>query len=69
MSRIAVLGESPRIDGWALAGAVVLPAAGADAVQQAWEALPADVEVVVLTPGAAGALGERVGDRLTVVLP
>ncbi len=69
MSRIAVLGESPRVDGWALAGALVVPAAGAEATEQAWASLPTDVEVVVLTPQAAMVLGSRVRDRLTAVLP
>ena len=69
MSRIAVVGESPRIDGWALAGALVAAAGGADAVRQAWDALPDDVEVVVVTAEAAQHLGDRVGERLVVVLP
>jgi vacuolar-type H+-ATPase subunit F/Vma7 len=69
MSRIAVLGESPRVDGWALAGATVLAAEGSDAVTRAWEALPGDVAVVVLSPQAALLLGERTGERLVVCLP
>jgi vacuolar-type H+-ATPase subunit F/Vma7 len=69
VSRIAVLGESPRVDGWALAGAVVVPAAGSEAVQRAWDGLPGDVEVVIVTPAAAGELGDRTNSRLVVVLP
>ncbi len=69
MSRIAVLGEPPRIDGWALAGAIVLPATGTDDVRAAWAALPDDVEIVVLTPDAARALGGAAASRLAVVLP
>lgn len=69
MSRIAVLGEAPRVDAWALAGALVIPAAGAAAVLQAWETLASDVEVVVVTPDAARILGERTSSRLVAVLP
>jgi vacuolar-type H+-ATPase subunit F/Vma7 len=69
VSRVAVLGESPRVDGWALAGALVVPAAGAEAVLQAWETLAGDVEVVIVTPDAARILGERTASRLVAVLP
>ncbi|HET7487197.1 MAG TPA: hypothetical protein VFJ85_04665 [Acidimicrobiales bacterium] len=65
--RVAVLGGSPRVDGWALAGAVVVPAEGPDAVRRAWDALPDDVAVVMVTPEAAPHVGA--GDRLVVVLP
>ena len=69
MSRIAVLGDPPRVDGWVLSGALVVPAADRDEVERAWEALPDDVEVVVVTPGVARQLAGRVGERLVVVLP
>ena len=69
MGRIVVLGEPPRVDVWALAGALVMPAVGAEAVRRAWETLPSDVEVVVATPEAARALGGRSTERLVVVLP
>lgn len=69
MGRIAVLGEAPRVDGWALAGALVVPAAGAPAVRDAWAALPGDVEVVVLTPDASRILGDQTTARLVAVLP
>ena len=69
MSRVAVLGEAPRVDGWALAGALVVPAAGADAVLHAWDALAGDVEVVIVTPEANRILGDRTTSRLVVVLP
>lgn len=69
MSRIAVLGEPPRVSGWLLAGALIVTAVGPDDVRRAWEALPDDVEIVVLTPAAAEAL-EPTGDhRMRVVLP
>ena len=69
MSRIAVLGEPPRVDGWALAGALVVPAAGAEEVRTAWDGLPEDVEVVVITGAAAAQLGDVTSARLVVVLP
>jgi vacuolar-type H+-ATPase subunit F/Vma7 len=70
MSRIAVIGESPRVDGWALAGALIVRASGPDEVRRAWALLPADVEVVVATPAVAEALGEEVAnERLVVILP
>lgn len=68
MSRVAVIGASPRVDGWALAGALVIHAAASDATR-VWTALPDDVEVVVLTPAVADQLADRLGDRLVVVLP
>lgn len=70
MSRVAVIGEPARVQGFALAGAEVCPAEGPDAVRAAWTALAADVAVVVLTPAADDALaGTPVGARLTVVMP
>lgn len=69
MSRIAVLGDPPRVDGWALAGALVVPAVAADEVRRAWDGLPGDVEVVVVTPTAAEQLGDRIAERMVVVLP
>ena len=53
MSRAAVIGESARTAGFALAGAVVFPAEDADEARAAWSSLPADVAVLVLTPRAA----------------
>jgi vacuolar-type H+-ATPase subunit F/Vma7 len=69
MTRIAVLGEPPRVDCWVLAGAVVVDAAGEIEVRRAWERLPDDIQVVVVTPTVAGQLGDRIGERLVVVLP
>jgi vacuolar-type H+-ATPase subunit F/Vma7 len=70
MARVAVIGEQVRVEGFGLAGALVVPASGEAAVRAAWEALAADVAVVLLTPLAAAALGELApGHRLTVVMP
>ena len=56
MAAVAVIGEEPLVRGYALAGAIVLPAEGRDAVRAAWSALPADVGLVLLTVAAARAL-------------
>lgn len=72
MSRVAVIGERVRTGGFALAGALVCPAETSGQVQQAWDSLPADVVVAVLTPRAAAWLADRPGQRpgvLTVVMP
>ena len=70
MSRIVALGEAHRVEGFALAGAGVVTADGAEAVRRAWAILDDDVAVVILTPGAAEALGHLDDVRpLRVVLP
>lgn len=70
MSTIAVLGAGHRVEGFALAGAIVFDAADSDSVRDAWASLPDDVAVVVLTPAAADALADVVQARpLRVVLP
>lgn len=69
---IAALGAQERIRGFALTGVRVVPADDDEAVRSAWQRLPADVSVVILTPAAAHALGPeavRPGGRLTVVMP
>jgi vacuolar-type H+-ATPase subunit F/Vma7 len=72
VGRVAVIGEETAVAGYALAGAVVVPAEDALAVRDAWDALGAEVEVVVLTPAAARALGSSrttTMHPLTVVMP
>jgi vacuolar-type H+-ATPase subunit F/Vma7 len=70
MPRVAVIGEASRVQGFALAGAVVCPVTGPDSVRAAWAGLADDITVVLLTPAAADALdATSVGDRLTVVMP
>ncbi len=56
MGRVAVIGAGARVAGYALAGATVIPAESAAAARQAWDALPPDVAVVILTPEASRAL-------------
>lgn len=71
MSGIVVIGEETRVQGFGLAGAGVEVATDPDDVRAAWDGLDPDVALVVLTPNAASALGERLATskRLTVVMP
>jgi vacuolar-type H+-ATPase subunit F/Vma7 len=73
VARVAAVGEQLRVQGFALAGAVVLAADEAAAVRSAWATLGDDVDVVVLTPRAAAALETELAaggpTPLTVVLP
>lgn len=74
---IAAIGETARIEGYALAGVLALPAEDAAAVRRAWQGLPGAIGIVILTPSAAEALRPDLGaggsggseERLTVVLP
>jgi vacuolar-type H+-ATPase subunit F/Vma7 len=69
--RVAVLGERVEVVGYGLAGALVLPAETPEDVAAAWQDLPDDVDVVVLTARAAAVLGEathRSRPPLTVVM-
>ena len=61
MSRVAVIGEGVRVQGFMLAGALVLAAEDAAAARAAWRSLPPDVAVAVLTPRAADALRDVTG--------
>lgn len=72
MARVAVIGARYAVEGYRLAGAVVLVANDPAAVRQAAETLPSDVAVVVLTRDAAAALPEDDAAAdwpLRVVLP
>ncbi len=61
VSRVAVIGEGVRVQGFALAGALVFAAEDPGAARAAWRSLPPDVEVLVLTPGAAAWLRDALG--------
>ena len=65
MSRAVAIGRDPRLAGYALAGAEVIPADGPAAVAAALEGLPADVALVILDAdvedAARAALGRRPG--------
>jgi vacuolar-type H+-ATPase subunit F/Vma7 len=56
MSRIAAIGESERVRGFAFAGVHVAAAEDPRAAQAAWRTLPSDVALVILTPAAHAAL-------------
>lgn len=56
MSHVAVIGAQPAVQGYGLAGALVRVADDPEAVRRAWQTLPADVSVVVLTRAAQAAL-------------
>ncbi|MGK4585296.1 hypothetical protein ACSMTC_35725 [Kitasatospora sp. HPMI-4] len=70
---MVALGERTRVAGWALAGVTALVAEQPEAVRRAWADLPEDVELVILTPAAAQALGsplpEGVGPLTAVMAP
>jgi vacuolar-type H+-ATPase subunit F/Vma7 len=68
MSLAAVIGEAVRVEGFALAGVVVLRAEGPDEAQEAWRSLPADVAVLVLTARAASWLGDTPRSRPDVLV-
>ncbi|MGZ4494444.1 MAG: hypothetical protein ACXVWU_07085 [Nocardioides sp.] len=72
VGRVAAIGAEAAVGGYALVGVVVLPAEDDAAVRDAWAALPADVEVVVLSAPAARALGPArtaAEAPLSVVMP
>lgn len=72
MGKVAVLGEGHRIQTFVLAGAEPHPARTDEEALAAWSELDPDVAVLILTPEAAGALAERLGERrqlLVTVLP
>jgi vacuolar-type H+-ATPase subunit F/Vma7 len=70
MAKIAVIGEGVKVLGFGLAGAIVLPAEGPEAVLAAWLSLGEDVAVVVLTSRAARTLAGRTASwPLTAVMP
>ena len=72
MARIAAIGERHRIEALGVAGVDARAAATADEALTAWRDLPSDVAVLILTPEAASALGDRVEERrdlLVTVMP
>ena len=72
MSRAAVIGEGWRVEGFALAGAVVYPAEDEAAVRAAWHSLSSDVQLLIVTAKAAAWLAAELTARpglLPVVMP
>jgi len=68
VSRAAVIGEAVRTAGFALVGAVVATAETPEETRAAWQALPPDVAVLVLTPSAAAWLGDTLAARPDVLV-
>jgi vacuolar-type H+-ATPase subunit F/Vma7 len=56
VSGVVVIGAPARIRGYAMAGATVVAAAGPADVVAAWNNLPSDTGLVILTADAAQAL-------------
>ncbi len=71
MSAVCAIGEEVLLEGYALLGVSLLPAEDAVAARAAWESLPGEAQLVVLTPKARAALGKHLHGRdlLVVVLP
>ena len=71
MSTIVALGRWAELAGYALAGVDVVDAPSPAAVRAAWDALPADVAVVVLTDEARRSLPDPLlpAERLWAVVP
>jgi len=67
MNRIVVLGEPGRVGGFRLAGVNVMEAAGSGELDAAWEALPPDTSLLILTAAAAEQLGPRLEERRWLV--
>jgi vacuolar-type H+-ATPase subunit F/Vma7 len=63
---VAAIGDPQQVAGYGLAGAAVYPAPDPQAVLAAWEALPADAELVILSRSARAVLGPRLDDRRLV---
>lgn len=71
MSRVVALGEAARVAGYVLAGVTVI-GTDVDGAEAAWQRLPDDTGLVLLTPAAADALADdlsRHEQLLWTVLP
>jgi len=71
MATAAVIGESLTVEGYVLAGAVIYPAGTEIEATSAFDALPADTVLVVMTADVAEWLADRLGQRpdiLTAVM-
>jgi vacuolar-type H+-ATPase subunit F/Vma7 len=72
MDRIGALGDRHRIQGFAMAGVQALAADNEGDLVAAWQSLPSDIAVLILTKQAATVLAERLHERrdlLVAVLP
>jgi len=72
MSTVAAIGETHELQGFALVGVAVTPAANRAQVIEAWENLDDDVGLVILSRRAAETLRPMLANRrdtLTVAMP
>ena len=72
MSTVVALGADDALDGFALVGVSVVPAATDDEVRETWQHLGTDVGLVILSGDAARCLEPELDKRpdvLTVVMP
>jgi vacuolar-type H+-ATPase subunit F/Vma7 len=71
VSAVVAIGERAQLEGYALAGVEVIDAGDGSAVQRAWDELPADVRLVLLSPAAHAALAAQLSQRplLWLVVP
>lgn len=72
MSTVVGIGATHEMEGFALAGVQVIPAATDDEVTTAWAGLGDDVGLVILSLAAASHLEGELASRqdvLTVVMP
>jgi vacuolar-type H+-ATPase subunit F/Vma7 len=72
MGTAIAIGDTHELAGFALAGVAVVMATSDAAVLDAWNELPPETAFVILSPGAAQALGARLDRRpdvLTAVMP
>jgi vacuolar-type H+-ATPase subunit F/Vma7 len=71
MSTVAAIGDRLLLDGYALVGVEVVDAPDPAAAQRAWDELPADVGLVLLSAAAHDALDGRLEEKrvLWVVVP
>ncbi len=63
MATAAVIGSTLAVEGYALAGAIVHAADSAAEATAAWEALPPDTALVIMTDSAAAWLADRLPQR------
>jgi vacuolar-type H+-ATPase subunit F/Vma7 len=71
MATAAVIGEELAVEGYALAGAIVHAADNQAEAAAAWDALPPDTALLIVSARAAGWLADRLPQRpaiLTAVL-
>ncbi|HTR92294.1 MAG TPA: hypothetical protein VMI73_11190 [Trebonia sp.] len=71
MAVAAVIGETLAVEGYALAGAVIRGADSEAEAAAAWDALPPDTALLIVTAQAAQWLASRLAERpaiLTAVL-